>query len=170
MTLEVVPEPSKLGTKSHWDEVYAREVDNYRAAGDEGECWFGLDAASDMVEWAQEHVPPEKKPKVLDLGCGNGHLLFSLAQEGDYDTSLMTGVDYAPASIELSRAIATQRGIAGITWKVVDIFEQTSASAESYDLALDKGTFDAISLAPTRQTRWHLSAHVVQLDERRAAQ
>jgi hypothetical protein len=29
--------PSKLGTKDHWDDVYAREVKMHQECGDEGE-------------------------------------------------------------------------------------------------------------------------------------
>jgi hypothetical protein len=38
MSVEALPS-SKLGTKDHWDSVYAREIDNYDEIGDEGEVW-----------------------------------------------------------------------------------------------------------------------------------
>lgn len=32
--------PSKLGTRAHWESVYAREVLTHREIGDEGEVWY----------------------------------------------------------------------------------------------------------------------------------
>ncbi len=44
-------ESSKLGTKTYWDDVYKRELDNFEQHGDTGEVWFGLRAAESIVEW-----------------------------------------------------------------------------------------------------------------------
>lgn len=36
---ELALPPSKLGTKTHWDECYERELENWNDAGEEGEVW-----------------------------------------------------------------------------------------------------------------------------------
>ncbi|KAG9046365.1 hypothetical protein FS837_004541, partial [Tulasnella sp. UAMH 9824] len=72
-------EPSKLGTKQHWDDVYKRELANFEDdSEDEGEVWFGLDSVEKMVDWATENVPPSNKPYTLDIGSGNGTLSLAL--------------------------------------------------------------------------------------------
>ncbi|GAA6023175.1 hypothetical protein JCM11491_003288 [Sporobolomyces phaffii] len=97
--------PSKLGTKEHWDGVYEREVKMFKDIGDEGEVWFGEDSAQDMVEWAEEHFP-QLDGRILDVGTGNGQLLFAFSSAGY--TSL-TGVDYSSLSIQLAQSILEAR-------------------------------------------------------------
>ncbi|GAA5895398.1 class I SAM-dependent methyltransferase [Sporobolomyces salmoneus] len=103
--------PSKLGTKQHWDDVYEREVKMFRDIGDEGEVWFGEDSAQDMVEWAEEHFP-QTEGRILDVGTGNGQLMFAFSSAGY--TSL-TGVDYSPLSIQLAQSILESRLSASTT-------------------------------------------------------
>lgn len=96
---------------------------------------------------------------MLDLGTGNGHLLFRLHEEG-YDDWSMTGIDYSSHSIALARSIAATRQLDGIQFTVLDFLQQslpsssTSSSKDSplgvFDVLLDKGTFDAISLSDER--------------------
>ncbi|KIX10466.1 uncharacterized protein Z518_01549 [Rhinocladiella mackenziei CBS 650.93] len=126
----------------------------------------------------------EERPTVLDLGTGNGSVLFALRIEGQY-TGRMVGVDYSSQSIELARKLARQylpsasistsnsnsmtdsnASSSEITFEVLDIIHddptvqawwpKTTASIAAgseegpcagFDLVLDKGTFDAISLS-----------------------
>ncbi|GAA6060361.1 hypothetical protein JCM10212_004545 [Sporobolomyces blumeae] len=97
--------PSKLGTKDHWDGVYEREVRMFKDIGDEGEVWFGEDSAQDMVEWAEEHFP-QTDGRILDVGTGNGQLLFAFSAAGYTN---LTGIDYSPLSIELAESILASR-------------------------------------------------------------
>ncbi|KAG0294137.1 hypothetical protein BGZ98_001882 [Dissophora globulifera] len=155
--------PSKLGTKDYWDKVYDREVNNYKDHGDIGEIWFGEDSAMKMVDWVEEHYDSDKETcSVLDLGCGNGHLLLDLAELGFED---LTGIDYSPAAIELARAVATDKELDNvIRYEAVDFLaeketlewctRQAASAAGSggeegpkrFKVLLDKGTYDAISL------------------------
>jgi EEF1A lysine methyltransferase 2 len=105
----------------------------------------------------------------LDLGTGNGHFLFRL-REGDNDTTeeddegawmgRMLGVDYSEKSVEFARGIAGDKGFGmGSVEKEVefrwwDIMNQDPAEVvlegkneKGWDVVLDKGTFDAISLS-----------------------
>ncbi|KAG0278185.1 hypothetical protein BGZ96_002503 [Linnemannia gamsii] len=153
--------PSKLGTKDYWDKVYNREVINFKDHGDIGEIWFGEDSAVKMVDWVEEHYEDEKETcAILDLGCGNGHLLLDLAELGFEN---LTGIDYSPAAIELAKAVAEDKEVDHIIkYEAVDFLAeketlewctQQAASAtdgrgepKKFMVMLDKGTYDAISL------------------------
>lgn len=107
----------------------------------------------------------------LDLGTGNGHLLFALRDAG-WD-GLMVGVDYSEKSVELARQIGQARlepnepdsdddeeedsdednegrSTQPVHFSTYDLFEPTAipqAPEAGFDVILDKGTFDAISLS-----------------------
>lgn len=135
---------------------------------------FGEDSAEQMVEWMEENRP-DKNARIIDckfpfnrsslflllswhipetrkVGCGNGHLLQLLHLAGY--TNLL-GVDYSEASIDLARSISAARGVTAIRFEVRDIFTSSVSVSvsvseevgEKYDVVLDKGTYDAISLS-----------------------
>lgn len=98
---------------------------------------------------------------VLDLGCGNGSMLFALRDEG-WEGRLL-GVDYSARSVELARAVGVSREgeeeeeeVEFRVWDVLngeleDIRAATTTrdtdTDAGWDLVLDKGTFDAVSLS-----------------------
>ncbi|KAJ1963030.1 Protein-lysine N-methyltransferase efm4, partial [Dimargaris xerosporica] len=158
-----------------WDTAYKREIRNFQDHGDIGEVWFGEDTAERMVEWVEEHYTDASEPRILDLGCGNGHLLLELAQRGYQQ---LFGVDYSETAITLARTIATHTttnnendghdpgcSSALITPKIdyqpLDLLDANAMNAyldhhapgRAFDIILDKGTLDAISLCP-----WSLTA------------
>ncbi|BGP33332.1 Protein-lysine N-methyltransferase efm4 [Rhodotorula toruloides] len=149
--------PSKLGTRDHWDEVYEREVKMFKEIGDEGEVWFGEDSAQDMVEWAEEHFT-QLDGRILDVGTGNGQLLFAFSSAGY--TSL-TGIDYSPLSIELANNILAARTSSEgndlasppprfFTADILNVAEGKEVegvTGERWDLITDKGTYDAVCLS-----------------------
>ncbi|KAI9512078.1 S-adenosyl-L-methionine-dependent methyltransferase [Russula earlei] len=148
-------EPSRLGTKAHWDSVYRREVANFEETGDEGEVWFGEDSVEKMVDWALENVPASSDPRVLEIGSGNGALLFALREAG-YAAPRLSGIDYSPDAVKLARSVARARrdGDEEIAFHVCDFLSerppplpgQQRDAPGGWDLLLDKGTYDAISL------------------------
>lgn len=77
---------------------------------------------------------------ICDLGCGNGYSLLELAKRG---FTALTGVDYSQQAIDLARRIAAKEQCA-IQYAVFNIV--SDAVQQSYDVVLDKGTFDAICL------------------------
>jgi len=137
-----------------WEDVYACELDNFKEFGDEGEVWFGEGSVGQMVDWCLGNVPPSSKPYCLDIGTGNGSLLFALIEAG-YHPSTLHGIDYSPNSIALARAIASKRDSnLSISFQTFNFVEDPyppshpdSGEGEVWDLLLDKGTFDAIALA-----------------------
>lgn len=165
---EALPE-SKLGTKEHWDQVYQREVANFHDIGEEGEVWFGHDAVMRMIHFLEQYYTDQvdaqsEAPTVLDLGTGNGHLLFEMldSPELELDASRLVGIDYSSASIQLARSIGAKRanGCEKILFSTSDLLDPSSvatlhqlphdklhASAPGWDLVCDKGTLDAIALS-----------------------
>ncbi|RDA93361.1 hypothetical protein CP533_0314 [Ophiocordyceps camponoti-saundersi (nom. inval.)] len=162
--------PSELGTKD-WDTLYARELANHQTSPtDSGTVWFSeTDAESNMVQLAEENAKAGKEhASMLDLGCGNGSLLRCLRAEGWSGRAL--GVDYSADSIALARRIEDRRGLGReeggeeegegeggereielAVWDIikdpVDKVLSPYEMPQGWDIVLDKGTFDAISLA-----------------------
>ncbi len=105
-------------------------------------------------------------PTVLDVGSGNGSSLLSLRIEGGY-RGLMVGVDYSESSVQLARKLALQQNASpsvstldgqgndsSTRFEVFDVMKDEAEvtdwwpfDANGFDLVLDKGTFDAISLS-----------------------
>jgi len=124
---------------------------NFEQFGDEGEIWFGKESVEKMRDWALDHVPIASQPFMLEVGAGNGTLLFSLADAG-YDPRLMAGIDYSPDAVRLAQSIAEMRGSDGIAFYVLDFLQEEprkigDIASNDWDLILDKGTFDAMALA-----------------------
>ncbi|KAJ2730732.1 Protein-lysine N-methyltransferase efm4 [Coemansia sp. BCRC 34962] len=143
-------EASKLGRKDHWDSVYDREINTFRETGDIGEVWFGEDTAAKMVSWVCNNIE-DTDARILDVGCGNGHLLLELAEDGGYTN--LTGTDYSLQAIELAKGIAASRGLGDkVTFVEQDFLSATEvariAGEAKFDVVLDKGTYDAICLKP----------------------
>ncbi|GAC92713.1 methyltransferase MppJ [Pseudozyma hubeiensis SY62] len=170
---EPLPE-SKLGTKQHWDSVYAREVSNFNEIGEEGEVWFGEDAVMRMIRFVEQYYSEtladkfstDSAPTILDLGTGNGHLLFEMLEssadlEDIINAERLVGIDYSPASIELARSIAQKRGgdCERVKFTTADLLDSTSVdqlfsmprsqldAEQGWDMVCDKGTLDAIALS-----------------------
>lgn len=172
---EPLPE-SKLGTKQHWDDVYAREVTNFNEIGEEGEVWFGEDAVMRMIRYLERYYTETvagtfscdaSTPTVLDLGTGNGHLLFEMIEssadlEEIISADRLVGIDYSAASIELAKSIGVKRGgdCERVTFTTADLLDSSSvesllhlptsqlgAADQGWDLVCDKGTLDAIALS-----------------------
>ncbi|SCU82573.1 LANO_0B06766g1_1 [Lachancea nothofagi CBS 11611] len=142
---------SKLGTKQYWDDFYAVEKSNFEEnPEDTGECWFDDSNAEDkMIEFLTDHVGEllvAKDASMIDLGTGNGHLLFQLCDEGF--EGKMVGVDYSEKSVEFAREIlrANYSDLSNLEFLAADIFDSKWESPK-YDIILDKGTLDAIALS-----------------------
>ncbi|KAM4055346.1 methyltransferase [Hirsutella rhossiliensis] len=172
-------EPSDLGTKEYWDHLYTSELRNHAAdPSDIGTVWFDdSDAEAKVVDFLSDlasssssspssspDAPSKQTASLLDLGCGNASLLFALRAAGW--TGRARGVDYSPQSIALARQVAASRAAASSAasaasaspielaeWDVVagplDALLD-GAQARGWDLVLDKGTFDAVSLSDER--------------------
>jgi SAM-dependent methyltransferase len=114
--------------------------------------------------------PGRRQPSILDLGTGNGSMLTLLRERGGF-TGHMVGVDYAMKSVELARRLVRGSSSSGanadnnksIRFEVWDILavandgddEEVQSTLPDwfpvdqggFDIVLDKGTFDAVSLS-----------------------
>lgn len=97
-----------------------------------------------------------KQPSILDLGTGNGSML-ALLRRGGFEGK-MVGVDYSRGSVELARALhppppagggggSPAQGIRFEEWDILNAEPGDWFSEDGFDIVLDKGTFDAISLS-----------------------
>ncbi|KAF1967141.1 S-adenosyl-L-methionine-dependent methyltransferase [Bimuria novae-zelandiae CBS 107.79] len=173
-------DPSPLGTRAYWDTLYTREATNFsKNPADEGEIWFSdagaeermLAFLSDLADEDVLHKEAEgdindgeesssfiQPTRFLDLGTGNGHLLFALREDGWEGE--MVGVDYAAPSVELAGSIRDTKGeeYKDIKFYEFDILSSSDSAApewlgEGFDVVLDKGTFDAISLSEEKDAQ-----------------
>lgn len=167
-------DPSELGTKSYWDSAYTLEHTNFTSnASDEGTIWFSdagaeermlafledlsdeghLAKTSSESEVNDDNPESEKAARFLDVGTGNGHLLFALREDGWEGE--MVGVDYSEVSVKLARDIQVSKkekeelGTGDMRFEVWDLLAQEPGGwlEGGFDVVLDKGTFDAICLS-----------------------
>lgn len=179
-----------LPRKNSWDNLYKRElVNNTSDPTDRGTVWFddsdaeakllqfledlaegggGGETSTSSTEPAGAPAPPaldRSTTSFLDLGCGNGSLLFALREEGWRGRCL--GVDYSAESVALARQIAASGAVAGddeVEFAEWDVLrgdygavlpgEQGTAQEQpGWDVVHDKGTFDAVSLSDEADAR-----------------
>ncbi|KAF4552918.1 Protein-lysine N-methyltransferase EFM4-like protein [Elsinoe fawcettii] len=157
---------SELGSRGYWDDAYAREIRNHAEdAEDEGTIWFDDTGAEDKVIELLEDLADNGNliksssdgivTRFLDLGTGNGHMIFTLHEEG-WEGELV-GVDYSETSVQLARQIAVQRqadsedetNLKLVQFRRWDLLNEAPGAwlEGGFDVVLDKGTFDAISLS-----------------------
>ncbi|KAK5111024.1 hypothetical protein LTR62_005399 [Meristemomyces frigidus] len=166
-------DPSELGTREYWDSAYTRELQNYEDdASDEGTIWFDengaeaailkqLDQLATQGHLCKTNTATASASRFLDLGTGNGHLLFALREEDDNDEvwqGELVGVDYSDTSVQLARRIAAQKEVSGVRFEQWDLLQETAPPAwlkDGFDVVLDKGTFDAISLMSRDEGQEH---------------
>ncbi|VDL19100.1 unnamed protein product [Hymenolepis diminuta] len=144
-------QPSTLGSKKYWDDHYDLELKNFEQFEDEGDIWFGIPSEERIIRYLVSAETP-KDARILDLGCGNGHFCLELAKRG---YSSVTGVDYSRSAISLANKLAEKYILScKILHECVNILSLESINVfspspnDTYDVAIDKGTFDAITLIP----------------------
>ncbi|GMM37189.1 Efm4 protein [Saccharomycopsis crataegensis] len=150
---------SKLGTKEYWNDFYKLEQTNFQSnSEDTGECWFDeSDAENRMIDFLvsnfQELPTINEDSKIIDLGTGNGHLLFELYQHEDevYVNNRLIGLDYSENSVNFAKDIAKSKNLDNILFYQVDFLTKYkefwgNEIFQNVDVFLDKGTLDAIAL------------------------
>ncbi|KAL9059389.1 MAG: hypothetical protein Q9206_001518 [Seirophora lacunosa] len=144
---------AQLLTAQRWDSTYAHDLHTKsHTPTHTGTTWFADSCASAKTLSYLHSLSPALPPTTttfLDLGTGNGEMLFLLrSPEGGF-TGRMLGIDYAAASVELASRIAAEKGyeeteVGFKEWDILDTRREWGEGA--FDVVLDKGTFDAVSL------------------------
>lgn len=124
-----------------------------------------------MHTWALKNLPTNTPSplRILECGSGNGTLLLSFLpeatgssdEESDSEDEAegsgsrsfhLTGIDYSEDSIALSKRIEDARRASletpcdtVVEWRVGDLLNDSYD--ETWDLVMDKGTYDALSLS-----------------------
>lgn len=164
-------------TRDSWDSLYETEITNHsQDPSDVGTVWFDDCSAEDkVVEFLRDPKRGLDKTSTsfLDLGTGNGHLLFRLREDDEDGSEMedehasdkggfggrMLGVDYSQKSIEFAKRIADDRDFGDgqnehVEFQWWDLMTTSpngtvlqGQNTDGWDVILDKGTFDAISLS-----------------------
>lgn len=153
--------------------------------------WFGEDAVHKMRAWAHANLPctsasgsgDGERLRILECGSGNGTLLLSFLTTPDADAAPqryhLTGIDYSAGAVRLGESVEAARRAAiaagdedvldvddvvndcTCEWRAGDLLRDAFAG-ETWDLVLDKGTFDALALSrePIAEHAGRLPSHV----------
>lgn len=129
---------------------------------DKTKTCLGLDKRKEFDKRKTNLGLDKRKTSFLDLGTGNGEMLFLLREAGW--GGRMVGVDYSGGSVEFCRRRVVGKGEGGeggkmefTEWDILtssplpswfgnDEYEEGTGAGSGFDVVLDKGTFDAVSL------------------------
>lgn len=136
-------EACDLGTLEYWEERYQEDIINFKNHGDVGDIWFGEDILERLLCWIEKCSLISKTSSIVDVGCGNGILLVELSKKGFEN---LLGIDYSQSAISLAKEIAEKEAL-NINYQMSDVLEPGFYET-AFDVVLDKGTYDAISLSP----------------------
>ena len=100
----------------------------------------------EQLEDGDKSIPASR---ILDLGTGNGHMVFTLEEEGW--AGELVGTDYSEPSVLLCRQIAASKlgHDSSLRFEEWDLLNDPPGEwlGDGFDAVLDKGTFDAVSLS-----------------------
>ena len=87
-----------------------------------------------------KYALPARRKTFLDIGCGTGDYCFALIQDG---AEAVTGVDFAPGMVELSRRAATELEVEDRCQFVLGDFADVEF-AQRFDVVFAMGVFDYV--------------------------
>ncbi|KAI0792029.1 S-adenosyl-L-methionine-dependent methyltransferase [Abortiporus biennis] len=131
---DVLPQKNEeYGTKEYWDQRYSQESE------EDSFDWFK--SYEDIAPILRDLIP-DKNARILMLGCGNSKLSEEMYDDGYTN---IVNLDYSGILIEKMRhKHASLRP--KMEWLEMDVRE-LKFDANSFDIAIDKGTMDAMMTA-----------------------
>ena len=107
---------------------------------------FGTACERRVIAWLKKRFGDAvSTTAIMDLGCGNGHFTAQLLESG---FTRLGALDYSPAAIQLAKEFIGPEAAGKIAIYAADILETEGLpEADKYEVIVDKGTFDAISLS-----------------------
>jgi SAM-dependent methyltransferase len=136
---------SPLGTLQHWDSAYLQEIEQLHNNPSElGDIWFGKNLQKKIVNYIDDNFS-DKKINILDIGCGNGVLLYKLSKKNFEN---LFGIDYSIQSINLAKEIIAIKEKKhnkkfNINFFQEDINNKSNNINIKFDVIHDKGSLDA---------------------------
>lgn len=129
---------------------------------------FGFESERRMCNWINRKGLP-RTTSVLDIGCGNGSMLLALHKLG---FSSLTGIDYSQAAVSLATKVARDKSANTINYYLADISSPKDHHGDcpqifgrTFDLCIDKGTYDAVCLSPddSREKRLNYAKNILRI-------
>jgi SAM-dependent methyltransferase len=138
---------SPLGTLEHWNSAYLQEIEQLHNNPSElGDIWFGKTLQKKIVNYINDNFP-NKKINILDIGCGNGVLLYKLSKK---QFENLYGIDYSIQSINLAKEIIEIKEKKHNKKFKINFFQEDINNKSTniinnikFDIIHDKGSMDA---------------------------
>jgi len=126
---DVIPVNNKsYSTKDYWEERYKKDTKTYD--------WFK--EWEDLKEILTKYIKPTDK--ILMVGCGNSTLSERMYVDG---FTKITNIDFSSEVIKNMSERCKDLAMPDMTWMEMDATKM-SFSDSSFDVAIDKGTLDAV--------------------------
>jgi 2-polyprenyl-3-methyl-5-hydroxy-6-metoxy-1,4-benzoquinol methylase len=123
-----------------FDEIYEDEKGPVARFVDQ--VWRGV--VRRRFELTLDRLAPLDGKRVLDVGCGSGRYSVAFAQKG---AAQVTGLDVAPAMLELAREHARRAGVAdSCDFREAQFPDSEADSSEQYDCCTAMGYFDYVEM------------------------
>ncbi|KAF5316829.1 hypothetical protein D9619_006317 [Psilocybe cf. subviscida] len=133
MTSALPKKNEEYGTKEYWDQRYSQESN--------GESFDWFKTYADLAELLHELIP-DRSSKILMLGCGNSTLSEDMYEDGYRN---IVNTDYSGVLIDQMKHKHSEKR-PEMEWHEMDV-RHLAFEDESFDVAIDKGTMDAMMTA-----------------------
>jgi EEF1A lysine methyltransferase 4 len=160
------PSARDLSQLSYWDNHYSAESRDPQSGSDESYEWYLSD---DLPTFLERHLPSpapattssSSSPRILHLGCGTSTLTAKLLSLGYRN---QCSIDFSPVAIQTMRTRyagleAESEGEGILEWRVMDVRHMTFPT-QSFDVAIDKGTLDAMVYGSVQNPEEEVEANV----------